>query len=106
MAIRSDPDRRAAKPAAAPVITPLIVDPMTIVVIIDRASGYIHAESPSSNPRTPPTSTPKTVLFIGRHPPGTVQQLQDGSVRFQLFQFYGASMTAVEDMLRMSETRW
>ena len=58
--------RCATRPTIRPAITPLKVDPATIVPIMAGISGppEINAVSPSNTPRTPPSSIANTGFFI------------------------------------------
>src|ERR1700692_2691700 len=55
---------RANTPMRIPAIMPLIVDPITMPAISDRASGVNQAVIPSIAPRIAPNRRPKRTLFM------------------------------------------
>src|SRR5438105_9558578 len=55
---------RANQPLSTPTIMPLIVDPIRMPPIAERASGVNQAVAPSMTPRIAPKTSPTTILFI------------------------------------------
>ncbi len=61
---------RATSPMIRPVITPLMVEPITILTMIGLVSGAdSSAVSPSKIPRNPPSAIPNIGLVILASPP-------------------------------------
>src|SRR5690349_13801428 len=64
MPAKSEFTFREKYPISTPAISPLKVDPITMVNICERTAGVNHAVSPSKIPRMPPTTNPNTTLFM------------------------------------------